>query len=230
MELRMVENIQLTNKRLETYTAEERVEWALEVFDVEDIAFTSAFGIYAAAYIHVVNTVIPNLNVYFLDTRFHFKETWEFKAQLEDRLDINVVVLEPLITIENLKHTLGEKPYETNASNCCNVNKVVPLNNLLLNKDLWITGVQKHQTQNRKDVPVLEQRKDLLYKLNPILDWTAKDIYQYSEKHKLPLHPLFEKGYSSIGCLPCTRPVLPGEDERAGRWAGQEKTECGLHL
>ncbi len=226
----MVQNTLGTSKQLENYSVEDRIKWALDVFELEDIAFTSAFGTYAAAYIHVVNQVIPNLTVYFLDTRFHFQETWDFKATLEERLDINVKVIEPLISVESLKATLGEKPYETNAKNCCNVNKVVPLNSVLENKDLWITGVQRHQTQNREGVGILEQRKDLLYKLNPILDWTTKDIYNYTIKHDLPLHPLFEKGFSSIGCQPCTRAIQPGEDERAGRWAGQSKTECGLHL
>lgn len=226
----MVQNTIGTNKNLENYSVEDRIKWALDVFELEDIAFTSAFGTYAAAYIHVVNQVIPNLEVYFLDTRFHFKETWNFKAELEERLDIKVKVVEPLISVESLKSTLGEKPYEISATNCCNVNKVAPLNSVLENKDLWITGVQKHQTNNRKNVTVLEQRNDLLYKLNPILNWTTKDIYDYTVKHDLPLHPLFENGYSSIGCSPCTRAVQVGEDERAGRWSGQNKTECGLHL
>ena len=226
----MVQNTRCTNKHLENYSVEDRIKWALEVFELEDIAFTSAFGTYAAAYIHVVNQVIPNLQVYFLDTRFHFQETWDFKASLEDRLDIQVKVIEPLISIETLKSTLGEKPYDVSTKNCCNVNKVVPLNSVLKNKDLWITGVQQHQTNTRKNVTVLEQRDDLLYKLNPILDWSTKDIYNYTIKHDLPLHPLFEKGYPSIGCFPCTNAVKSGEDERSGRWSGEAKTECGLHL
>ena len=132
----MVQNITCTNKKLNEYSVEDRIKWALDVFELEDIAFTSAFGTYAAAYIHVVNQVIPKLDVYFLNTRFHFNETWDFKDQLEERLDINVKVIEPLITIESLKSTLGEKPYEINAKNDCNVNKVVPLNSVLQNKDL----------------------------------------------------------------------------------------------
>ena len=131
----MVQNTAVTNKILEEYSVEDRIKWALDVFSLEDIAFTSASGTYSAAYIHAVNQVIPNLTVYFLDTRFHFQETWEFKSQLEERLDIKVEVIEPLITIESLKSSLGDKPYETSASNCCNVNKVVPLNTILENKD-----------------------------------------------------------------------------------------------
>jgi phosphoadenosine phosphosulfate reductase len=112
---------------------------------------------------------------------------------------------------------------------CCQINKVEPLRRYLPGVRAWINGRRRDQAATRHDLHVAEAMRDGLHKVNPLAGWTSRDTFYYMEQHGLPTHPLFEQGYASIGCAPCTRPVLAGDDERSGRWAGQNKTECGIH-
>jgi phosphoadenosine phosphosulfate reductase len=139
------------------------------------------------------------------------------------------VELGPVMPRDEFARTHGLDLYARDPDLCCQINKVEPLRRYLPGMRAWINGRRRDQAATRLDLRVVEVMRDGLHKVNPLAGWTSRDTFYYLEQHGLPTHPLFEQGYASIGCAPCTRPVLPGDDERSGRWAGQSKTECGIH-
>lgn len=218
------------NRELASVSAEQRLERSYEVFGKDNVVFSSSFGALSAGLCHLVSTAAPGATVYFLDTGFHFPETIAFRDALLEKLDLKLEVLKPSISQEELFRQLGDEPYKTNPDACCRINKVEPMERLMRNKLAWISGLRGGQNDFRAGLEFIIQRPDGKYKLQPILDWSQKDLYEYITRHDLPFHPLWEQGYTSIGCAPCTSlPKVLG-DERSGRWAGQDKTECGLHL
>jgi len=163
----------------------------------------------------------PGIEVIFLDTGGHFPETLTFVEEIRSLYDLNLRVITP-----------GPEAQEwpCGTERCCELRKVKPLNEALEGRDAWITGLKRCDSPDRASIPVVSlDRTRGLVKVNPLATWSDQDITQYLKRHGLPAHPLVEKGYLSIGCAPTTRPVLPGEDPRAGRWSGTSKTECGLH-
>ena len=168
--------------------------------------------------------------VIFLDTGFHFPETLNFRSQLQALLNLNIIVARPAIEKSQLMAQYGQALYRKDPDLCCYINKVEPMRRALAGFEGWISGVRRDQTTNRKSLPVLEAQFASPLKIYPLLNWTRQQIYAYIKQHNLPTHPLLAQGYTSVGCVPCTRPVQPGDDERAGRWAGTGKNECGLHL
>jgi phosphoadenosine phosphosulfate reductase len=130
---------------------------------------------------------------------------------------------------EKLNQESGGKPYEKNPDYCCQINKVEPLDEALKGLDAWISGIRRSQSKTRREIKIIEEYQGGIFKINPLANVTSGDIWWYIKEHDLLRHPLFDKGYLSIGCWPCTRPIQPGDDERSGRWAGRDKTECGLH-
>ncbi len=165
----------------------------------------------------------------FLDTGFHFPETLAFRDELVRRLGLNLEVLTPRGGHEGFLEQHGQL-HRTDPDLCCHLNKVEPLDDALEGYAGWVAGVRRDQTAARAHAPIVELTEGGQLKLAPIADWTQRDVWQYVHDHDLPEHPLLERGYPSVGCAPCTRAVLDGEDARAGRWAGSGKTECGLHL
>jgi phosphoadenosine phosphosulfate reductase len=223
-------SVEVLNKERSKEGALERLKWAFTYFNNDEILFTSAIGSYSAAYLHLASIANPNLCVNFIDTGFHFKETWDFAKELETRLNIKVIAYKHKEKAEKFYSDYTKKPYEIDSSACCHFHKVEALNKLLYGKKLWITGIQAYQSSNRQSQEFLQLRESGVYKLNPILDWSKDDICAYLAKHDLPYHPLYEKGYLSIGCEPCTGIAENPDDERSGRWKNSNKTECGLHL
>lgn len=167
--------------------------------------------------------------VIFIDTGFHFLETLAFRDELQARYDLNVVVVRPMIGKNQLFEKYGEGLYRRDPDLCCYINKVEPMQRALSEMQAWVSGVRHDQSAHRSGLRVLEPQQSGLLRIHPMLNWTREEIWDYIERHRLPHHPLFSEGYLSVGCLPCTRPVSADEDERAGRWADKEKTECGLH-
>lgn len=223
-------SVESLNKKLSKQTAYDRLKWVFKYFNEDDIVFTSAFGSYSAAYIHLASTVNPKLNVHFIDTGFHFKETWEFAKELESRLKIQITVIKNEKNAKEFYSNYTKTPYALDVNACCHFHKVEALNSLLYGKKIWLTGIQAYQNKNRENQSILQLHKSGVYKLSPILDWSKETVLNYLEEYKLPLHPLYEKGYLSIGCEPCTRVAIDPDDERSGRWSNTSKTECGLHL
>jgi phosphoadenosine phosphosulfate reductase len=170
------------------------------------------------------------VRVVFINTGFHFPETLAYRDEIVRRFDLrHFVELQPVMPREEFARTHGLDLYARDPDLCCQINKVEPLRRYLPGVRAWINGRRRDQAAARHDIRVVEALQGGLHKVNPLAAWTTRDTFYYMEQHGIPTHPLFEQGYASIGCAPCTRPVLAGEDERSGRWAGQNKTECGIH-
>ena len=222
------------NARFESSPPNEIIRWALEESGLDRMAVATAFQAEGTAIIHMAVNVRPEVPVLFLETGFHFAETLAFKERLTEQLGLNVIDLTGDETVESQAQRYGERLYERDPKLCCELNKVIPLNRAFEHLDGWITGMRRDSAWTRKNTPILsftelDSGKRLL-KVNPIANWTRREAWAYLKRNGIPHNPLYDLGYSSIGCAPCTRLVFPGEDERAGRWSGLLKTECGIHV
>jgi phosphoadenosine phosphosulfate reductase len=216
------------NHNLEARTPEDILAWTWEQFH-PDVILTCSFQHDGVVLAHMLHTVAPDVPVVFVNTGFHFSETLAYRDQLVERFGFRLVELEPIMPRAEFAERHGLDLYARNPDLCCHINKVEPLKRFLPGVRAWINGRRRDQAFTRQALPVVEAYQGGLYKVNPFASWTTRDTFYYLERHGIPTHPLFERGYASIGCAPCTRPVLPGEHERDGRWAGQDKVECGLH-
>lgn len=220
------------SERFEHADPAEIVALALDV--AERPAVASSFQAESTVVIHLASRIRPDVPVLFLETGFHFRETLQLKEQLTRELGLRVVDLRGDTTPEEQATAYGPRLYERQPSLCCELNKVRPLDRALSAYDLWMTGLRRGSAATRARVPVVERHRTAegheLLKVNPLSGWTHDRSRAYLEEHGLPHHPLYDLGYASIGCAPCTRALFPGEDERAGRWAGVDKVECGIHL
>jgi len=192
------------------------------------IALVSSFGADSVVLLHMVAQVDPATPVVFVDTGQHFEETLSYRDALVARFGLtNLVLAEPDANV-----TAAEDPekflFQSDPDRCCDIRKVQPLARALDDYDAWITGRKSHQSATRSRVPLFEAEGERV-KVNPLVGWSANDLLDYIRAADLPPHPLVAKGFPSIGCLPCTSRVAPGEDPRAGRWRGRSKTECGIH-
>ncbi len=208
---------------LETWDPTEVVRWAADQFGVDGLVVTASFE--DAVLVHVAATAVPGIEITILDTQYLFAETLWLVDELTKLLDLNLRVVRPLPDV------VPDNRWSTSVEGCCNVRKVGPLTRAITDKQAWITGIRRADGSTRADAPVASYDVGRgLEKVNPLATLSDADMAVYLQLHDLPVHPLADKGYSSIGCWPCTRPVVPGEDKRAGRWSGNEKTECGLHV
>jgi phosphoadenosine phosphosulfate reductase len=205
--------------RFETASPTEIVSWANERFG-DSIVMAASFQ--DAVLLDIVAKTAPGLEIVFLDTQYHFAETLWYVEEVRRRYDLNLTVMEPLVQPDNL--------WQTDVGACCGARKVEPLARALAGKAAWITGLRRVDAPTRATAPIVsyDLARDMV-KINPLATWSDLDMTGYIADHDLLVHPLTERGYPSIGCWPCTRPVAAGEDPRAGRWSGQDKTECGLH-
>ncbi len=221
------------NARFETEKPHEVVRWALEESGLERIAIASAFQADGTCVIHMATMIRPDIPVLFLETGFQFAETLAFKAQLTEELGLNVVDLVGEHTVESQERLHGPRLYERDPTLCCEINKVRPMFEALRGLDAWMTAFRRDSSPTRANAPILDQYElepgRFIVKINPVATWTRRDVWAYLRENDLPHNPLYDLGYSSIGCAPCTRMRLLGEPERAGRWAGLSKWECGIH-
>ncbi len=223
-------DLEKLNNDFEKATPLEIVRWATATF-APKIAATSSFGPESGVLLDLIAKADPNTPVLFLETGFHFPETLEYKRQLTELLGLKRIVdlkANPARR-EKLIADYQGKPYEANPDLCCQINKVEPLDEALKGYGAWMSGIRRHQTDHRKSIRIVEEYEGGVYKISPLANMTSRDSWWYLKEHKIPLHPLYEKGYMSIGCWPCTRPIQDGDDERSGRWAGKAKKECGIH-
>jgi phosphoadenosine phosphosulfate reductase len=181
------------------------------------------------ALLHLISRARPDLPVIFLDTGYHFPETLAYRDQLVERFGLTLRVVGSALSRADFAQQYGDALYRRDPDMCCYINKVEPMRRALQDLDAWITGIRREQTSDRAAAQVVEALPDGRVKINPLVAWTREDLWAYINRHDLPAHPLFGQGYLSIGCAPCTAPVTADQDERAGRWAGTTKTECGLH-
>ena len=215
-------------------TYEDRVElarqtlrWAHETFG-EHLTVASSMG--DEVLVHLVGTTIPGADVFFLDTGYHFVETLGTRDAYEAMLPLRIRTILPLLTVPQQDEQYGAKLHDRDPNSCCAMRKVEPLNRALSTHQAWVTGMRRVDAPTRTDIGIVgwDDRRAMV-KLNPIAGWSDDDVDRYVAENGVFLNPLRQEGYASIGCAPCTRPVAEGEDARAGRWAGQDKTECGLH-
>jgi phosphoadenosine phosphosulfate reductase len=222
------------NQRFEREPPQEIVRWALEDSGLDRIALASAFQAEGTALMHMAIQFRPDIPILFLETGFHFAETLAFKERLTEMMGLNMIELTGDHTVDSQAAEYGPRLYERNPKLCCELNKVVPFARALRSFDAWMTSMRRDSAWTRKDTPILSQTEldsgEVLVKINPIAMWTRRDAWGYLKEHDLPNNPLYDLGYASIGCAPCTRMLFPGEDERAGRWSGLLKTECGIHV
>lgn len=192
------------------------------------IVMTSSFQTQSVPLLHIVSKHFSEVEVLFIDTGFLFSETYSFRNEMEKKMQLKIKVLESESSYAQQRDSRGLFLYASDATRCCKINKVDPLNNYLKTGDVWISGVRRDQTPWRKKMERDETDARGITRLHPMLEWTAKDIYRYINHFDLPKHPLEDRGFDSIGCVPCTHPCGL-EGNRGGRWLGSNKTECGLH-
>jgi phosphoadenosine phosphosulfate reductase len=205
--------------RLERQPATTAIEWAADRFG-DGLVLASSFQ--DCVLIDLAHQVVPDVEVVFLDTQYHFAETLWFVDTVRRRYDLNLRVVSPEVEPDDR--------WLDDPDGCCAARKVVPMAKALAGRTAWMTGLRRDEAPTRTTTPVVGYDVGRgMVKVNPIATWVEADVARYSEDRSLPEHPLRSKGYTSIGCWPCTRPVGAGEDARAGRWAGRDKAECGLH-
>jgi phosphoadenosine phosphosulfate reductase len=207
------------SRELETKPATSAIEWAWDRFG-PDVVLAASFQ--DCVLISLAAQVAPGIEVAFLDTGYHFAETLWYVEQVRSRFDLNLSVIKPDVPLDDL--------WLTDPDACCAARKVEPLQRALAGKAAWMSGLRRDEAPSRANSPIVSYDVGRgLVKVNPIATWTDQDVAGYIHDHELPVHPLADRGYASIGCWPCTRPVEEGESARAGRWVGTDKTECGLH-
>ena len=221
-------DLDAVNRELERASPEAILAWTWERFQPK-VILTCSFQHDGVVLAHMLRDVAPEVPVVFINTGFHFPETLAYRDEIKRRFDIALVELDPIMPRDAFAKEHGLDLYARNPDLCCQINKVEPLKRYLPGVRAWVNGRRRDQAGTREGIRVVEAFQGELYKVNPMASWTSRDTFYYMDRHGIPTHPLFDKGYASIGCAPCTRPVMPGESERDGRWAGQNKTECGLH-
>ncbi|WP_411346682.1 phosphoadenylyl-sulfate reductase [Paenibacillus sp. WLX1005] len=215
-------------EELEHASAEQVIRWAVDNFD--SLTFACSFGAEDVVIVDMIQTISPSTDIFYLDTDFHFQETYETRDRMIERYGMNFVRVAPKLTPEEQAAQHGESLWTVDPNACCNIRKVEPLTRILSQYDAWITGIRRDQAPTRANAKKIEyDYKFGLMKFNPIADWTSEDVWKYIRDNDIIYNPLHDRHYPSIGCEYCTRQVMPGEDPRAGRWSGNDKTECGLH-
>jgi phosphoadenosine phosphosulfate reductase len=216
------------SEEFETKTPQEILTWAIDQFWPQ-IAMSSSFQTQSMPLLHMATRIRRDLLIFFLDTGYHFWETLIFRERIASEWQLNVLDLYRDTRWDAFtRQHIRTLPME-DSDLCCYLHKVQPMQKALKDLKAWISGIRRDQTPTRAKARILELQEDGLLKINPLLNWTKVDVNNYIREHKLPVHPLMGKGYLSIGCAPCTLAVGLRDDERAGRWAGRGKTECGLH-
>jgi len=214
--------------RLEHASPEERLAFAVETWG-DRLLFTSSFGAGSGVLLHLWSRVARHLPVVFIDTGFLFDETLAYRDLLARDLGLRVDVARPAVSRDDFLWQHGADVMARDPDFCCARNKVDPLEPYLARAAAWVSGLRRDQGKTREGVPILLPTEGGPIKVHPLATMTSADVHAYLERHAIPQHPLASRRYLSIGCWPCTQPVADGEDERAGRWAGRAKTECGLH-
>lgn len=221
------QEIERLNKRFAASDPIAIIRWAVETFRPQ-VALTSSFGIRSAAILHMAVSVDPAIEIRLVDTRLLFPETLAFVEQLKRRFSLNLTVVRSKLNVEQfLKEHAGQEPGHPDF--CCSPWKVEATERALAGLRCWITGLRRQESKTRAQTPFVEVLTTGLVKVAPLAGLSAKQQHDYMIKHDLPYHPLWEKGYTSIGCWPCTLKPVDPDDPRSGRWAGQDKTECGIH-
>lgn len=222
-----IAELQLT---AESWSPQRVLGWAFETFG-NGVAISSAFGAEGMVLIDMASRIRKDFRLFTIDTEFLFPETYNLMDQIEQKYEIKIERVFALLSPEEQDRVHGAALWTRDPDQCCNLRKIEPLRRKLSELSAWITSIRRDQTSFRRSAGKVEwDAKFGLVKINPIADWTPKQVWRYLMEHGVPYNALHDQNYPSIGCTHCTRAIRPGEDHRAGRWPGMSKTECGLHV
>lgn len=222
------EEVEELGHSLAQSTPEEILICAVERFP--RIGFATGFGLEGCVLVDLIARHGLKVDVFTLDTGLLFPETYELWRRLEQRYQLTIRAVRPRTTVAEQASVFGDRLWERDPERCCGMRKIQPLRAALAEFDAWVSSIRRDQTRERSAIRVIEwDARFGLAKVNPLTHWDAHDVWSYVRVNDVPYNPLRERGYPSIGCVPCTTPVFAGEDPRAGRWRGREKKECGIH-
>jgi len=223
-------DLKSTVQQFELQGPEATLRWAISTFGAQ-LAVATGFGPSGVIILHLVSQINPKTKIFYLETDILFGETHSLRDQLQARLGLTIEAVHSGLSLEEQAVRYGEALWRRDPDLCCALRKVEPLRRYLAEKQAWVTGIRRDQTQIRAATQVVTwDDANGLVKVNPLAAWTSEQVWQYIQEYDLPFNPLHHLGFPSVGCWTCTRSVLPGENLRAGRWDGFTKTECGLHL
>lgn len=215
--------------QLESAAPAEILRWAVERF-APRLTMATAFGPEGMTIIHMLAEIDPATPLFNLDTGYQFQETLDLRDRVMERYGIEVELKKPELTVEQYEKLNGGPLYKIDPTRCCAERKLAMLRPGIVGMHAWISAIRRDQSPDRAKASIVGWDKKFgLVKVNPLANWTKKEVWKLIADHDIPYNPLHDEGYTSIGCWPCTRAVMMGEDERAGRWSGTAKTECGLH-
>lgn len=219
------------NEQFEVAGPDQVLIWGYHTFGVGMVLGTG-FGPSGMFLIYRLWELGIKVPIFYLDTHLLFDETYELKDRVEERFDVQITRVSSDLSLDEQAEKYGDKLWEKNPNQCCYLRKVLPLKNYLSDKKAWITGIRRGQSETRRKTQFVEwDPQNEVIKINPLASWTGDEVWNYIRGKGLPYNPLHDQGYPSIGCIPCTEPVeVDNEDQRAGRWNGSQKTECGIHL
>jgi len=219
----------LTLPDLEAMSAEDVIRWAAGEFG-DRLCLTCSWQKQSSVLVHMVSELGVGIDVVELDTHLFFRETYETRDRLVERYGLNLLCPE-IPTVAEQHRDEGPNLWERDPDRCCHIRKVEPLVKALAPYDAWISGIRRDQSPSRAETPKIEwSDRYEVWKLHPLADWDEKRVWAYIQVNEIPYNPLHDVGFRSIGCIPCTKPITAEEEERAGRWAGSDKLECGIHL
>jgi phosphoadenosine phosphosulfate reductase len=225
------EGLARASERLNDSPPQDILRWAVDVYG-EDLTLSVSFGNpEGMVLLDMLSRITDRAQVFTLDTGFLFEETVRFREEAMKRYPLPLEILTPGLSIEEQVERYGPELYSCKPDLCCEIRKIEPQRHFLRDYGAWVTGIRRDQTPQRTSTPVVAFDEYFgVAKISPLAAWSVDEVDEYVRRHDVPLNPLLSMGYRSIGCEPCTRPVAPGEDARAGRWPGMDKTECGLHF
>jgi phosphoadenosine phosphosulfate reductase len=223
-------DLRIISDEMEERSAEEVLGWAADRF-AGRIVLTCSWQMQSSVLVDMLDRIGAEVRIVELDTGLLFPETYETRDRLVERYGIAVERIEPEQTVAEQARSEGDELWRRDPDRCCSLRKVAPLQRALAGMDAWITGIRRVQSPGRLTARKvdLDERRGVV-KIQPLVDWSDEDVIGYLYAHDVPYNPLHDRGFPSVGCVPCTRAVREGEDRRAGRWASSGKTECGLHL
>ncbi len=222
-------SLSLTDSQIETMPAEDVLGWAYDSFG-DRLCLTCSWQKQSSVLVHLVSELGLGIDVIELDTHLFFKETYETREALVARYGLSLIRPE-IITVAEQHNQEGPNLWESDPDRCCHIRKVEPLIRTLDPYDAWISGIRRDQSPSRANARKVERAERYgVCKIQPLDDWDDHRVWRYIVANDIPHNPLHDAGYRSIGCIPCTRPIRPDEEERAGRWAGSDKLECGIHI
>ena len=226
----LLEELREASQRLETASPEEIIAWAVERY-APYLTMATAFGPEGCVILSMLAKIAPETYVFNLETGYQFPETLELRDRIAEKYGIEVDLLQPELSVAEYEALHGGPLYRTNPNQCCFDRKIKTLQRAAQVMHAWMSGIRRDQSADRAQAPIVGWDKKFgLVKISPLANWTKKDVWKRIVEEDIPYNPLHDKGFPSIGCWPCTRAVEAGEaDERAGRWSGMRKTECGLH-